>query len=139
MPNRGLRFRRFVAFTLDSMQMKELRSLHVFELIEHPNDVSYIVTVDWSEVADVHSLEDILLMTERTLQSVVETDNPFASVIIEITFAMEPSAGLEAQLVIGSIGVELEQILLHSSHGTVDRSEERRVGKECRSRWSPYH
>ena len=22
---------------------------------------------------------------------------------------------------------------------TADRSEERRVGKECRSRWSPYH
>ena len=24
-------------------------------------------------------------------------------------------------------------------HETVTRSEERRVGKECRSRWSPYH
>src|SRR3712207_9131185 len=24
-------------------------------------------------------------------------------------------------------------------HGTGLRSEERRVGKECRSRWSPYH
>ena len=24
-------------------------------------------------------------------------------------------------------------------HGAADRSEERRVGKECRSRWSPYH
>ena len=23
--------------------------------------------------------------------------------------------------------------------GLSDRSEERRVGKECRSRWSPYH
>ena len=23
--------------------------------------------------------------------------------------------------------------------GQIDRSEERRVGKECRSRWSPYH
>ena len=23
--------------------------------------------------------------------------------------------------------------------GYVTRSEERRVGKECRSRWSPYH
>src|SRR3712207_9247134 len=23
--------------------------------------------------------------------------------------------------------------------GAVERSEERRVGKECRSRWSPYH
>ena len=24
-------------------------------------------------------------------------------------------------------------------YGTLCRSEERRVGKECRSRWSPYH
>ena len=34
--------------------------------------------------------------------------------------------------------------IAHSSNGTFiqrryDRSEERRVGKECRSRWSPYH
>ena len=27
----------------------------------------------------------------------------------------------------------------HSYKGEVGRSEERRVGKECRSRWSPYH
>jgi len=26
-----------------------------------------------------------------------------------------------------------------NSKEVVDRSEERRVGKECRSRWSPYH
>src|SRR2546422_4193776 len=26
-----------------------------------------------------------------------------------------------------------------SSSSNADRSEERRVGKECRSRWSPYH
>ena len=25
------------------------------------------------------------------------------------------------------------------SYGVLTRSEERRVGKECRSRWSPYH
>ena len=25
------------------------------------------------------------------------------------------------------------------TYGTGTRSEERRVGKECRSRWSPYH
>ena len=25
------------------------------------------------------------------------------------------------------------------SYGSFTRSEERRVGKECRSRWSPYH
>ena len=29
---------------------------------------------------------------------------------------------------------------LHDSNNGLDyRSEERRVGKECRSRWSPYH
>src|SRR5256886_16337957 len=28
---------------------------------------------------------------------------------------------------------------LHSTPLVIDRSEERRVGKECRSRWSPYH
>ena len=27
----------------------------------------------------------------------------------------------------------------HTSVAIRDRSEERRVGKECRSRWSPYH
>src|SRR5205823_8198579 len=26
-----------------------------------------------------------------------------------------------------------------ASRGSIRRSEERRVGKECRSRWSPYH
>ena len=30
---------------------------------------------------------------------------------------------------------DMEEVILHCE----DRSEERRVGKECRSRWSPYH
>ena len=28
---------------------------------------------------------------------------------------------------------------IHGMHLDIARSEERRVGKECRSRWSPYH
>ena len=30
-------------------------------------------------------------------------------------------------------------VMLSGHNGILDRSEERRVGKECRSRWSPYH
>ena len=30
-------------------------------------------------------------------------------------------------------------LLIHGFPATPYRSEERRVGKECRSRWSPYH
>ena len=33
-------------------------------------------------------------------------------------------------------GVRLDSVAAHPGH---IRSEERRVGKECRSRWSPYH
>ena len=37
-------------------------------------------------------------------------------------------------------GVERAKVLIVPAEGlTRFRSEERRVGKECRSRWSPYH
>src|SRR5256885_17224932 len=35
--------------------------------------------------------------------------------------------------------VGAEQLAAVQLVGVVGRSEERRVGKECRSRWSPYH
>ena len=36
----------------------------------------------------------------------------------------------------GSVDLGLEK---HSIDSAARRSEERRVGKKCRSRWSPYH
>ena len=30
-------------------------------------------------------------------------------------------------------------LMITGGTGSFGRSEERRVGKECRSRWSPYH
>ena len=39
-------------------------------------------------------------------------------------------------------GKKGEDLIINVPPGTMiidDRSEERRVGKECRSRWSPYH
>ena len=41
------------------------------------------------------------------------------------------------QLPTASVESALEA--LHERCQKEDRSEERRVGKECRSRWSPYH
>ena len=37
-----------------------------------------------------------------------------------------------------SLSVFFRVLQMHSFR-TAERSEERRVGKECRSRWSPYH
>src|SRR5256885_7368916 len=36
-------------------------------------------------------------------------------------------------------GEKTKSFAVISSHSNEGRSEERRVGKECRSRWSPYH
>ena len=55
-------------------------------------------------------------------------------------------SGTQACKALKSLGYEI--VLVNSNPATimtdpatadVTRSEERRVGKECRSRWSPYH
>ena len=51
-----------------------------------------------------------------------------------------PIAGVAAFMLVGYAGVDHENPEIVSSHIQIPyRSEERRVGKECRSRWSPYH
>ena len=37
------------------------------------------------------------------------------------------------------LGLSSHPAVIAAAHKGLDRSEERRVGKECRSRWSPYH
>src|SRR5258707_7645310 len=50
----------------------------------------------------------------------------------------EPALLLTAlEMMPGAIPTEVSQ--KPRAMATLDRSEERRVGKECRSRWSPYH
>ena len=41
--------------------------------------------------------------------------------------------------VIGAVGGNSDSNTTSSSSASASRLEERRVGKECRSRWSPYH
>ena len=43
-------------------------------------------------------------------------------------------AGGEVHRILADAGIGQDE-----PHVFADRSEERRVGKECRSRWSPYH
>ena len=42
-------------------------------------------------------------------------------------------------LIILVVAIIIFAVVLKSCSGKNGRSEERRVGKECRSRWSPYH
>jgi len=45
----------------------------------------------------------------------------------------------DAAALAGARSIRDQLVAQVAATGTSDRSEERRVGKECRSRWSPYH
>ena len=111
---------RLVAFPLDGVQVQQLRACHVLQLPEHPNNLLHVMAIERSEVPDVHALEDVLLMAQRTLQGVVEPYQPLAAVVVQVAFRVQPPRSLKAQAVVCLVGVEVEQVFLHSSHGTVN-------------------
>ena len=48
-------------------------------------------------------------------------------------------AGYTQDAMSHTIGLSKKTLVQIEKERIVPRSEERRVGKECRSRWSPYH
>src|SRR2546427_7328056 len=72
----------------------------------------------------------ILIKIDRSFIQAMDKDAG-AAAIVEATLALSRRLGLE----VVAEGVETTEQFLHLQQ----RSEERRVGKECRSRWSPYH
>ena len=58
-----------------------------------------------------------------------------------LTFGLFGIAGYAAPFILAGLGILSIAMSKSpaSSSAAAARSEERRVGKECRSRWSPYH
>ena len=71
---------------------------------------------------------------------------PLVAIILALV-TKEVYSSLFIGIVIGGLfygnifqqGFSFEKSVLHIFEDGLVRSEERRVGKECRSRWSPYH
>src|SRR3712207_817377 len=63
---------------------------------------------------------------------------------VELEFSDDALEAIADQAILRGTGARglraiLEEVLLSVMYDIPSRSEERRVGKECRSRWSPYH
>src|SRR5256885_9632567 len=82
---------------------------------------------DWSSDVCSSDLQQKILASQKFSQSDVET---LGAVISTFTRGL-PKLILFTRL--------MQRGYSGGQTGRVSRSEERRVGKECRSRWSPYH
>ena len=76
-------FSRSIAFAFLRMQMQQSRPLHLLYPAQRPDQLHHIMSVLGTEVADIHSLEDILLIIQQRLQRIVETYNLLATLIIQ--------------------------------------------------------
>src|SRR5256885_3555437 len=81
---------------------------------------------DWS--SDVCSSDLVLVRPMRAL---------LVGAVLTLVSALQIAA--QPIRTSGSSRFVLSSYHTHNDRYNVQRSEERRVGKECRSRWSPYH
>ena len=114
-------FRRCITMTFLRVQVQQLRTLHVLHLSENTYQLLHVMSIEWTEVANVHTLEDVLLVRDGTLKSIRQSDDTLTTVIAEHAFAVHPARSLESDGVIGLVGAQVQQILLHTTHRTVDR------------------
>src|SRR2546426_6984390 len=99
---------------------------------------------DWS--SDVCSsdlvLEERLAALAEQLEAYRERERAMNDALVAAQQFREETrtaAQREAKVVVKEAEVEGKRVLDEARAAKAERSEERRVGKECRSRWSPYH
>ena len=91
MPDSDILLGRGVAMSFLSVQVQQLRSLHVLQLSQDAHQLLDVVAVERPEVADVHALEHVLLVRDGRLDGVRQTDDALAAVIVQQSFVVQPA------------------------------------------------
>ena len=78
----------------------------------------------------------IILFASPVLTSDTDVSEEPASVVLS---ASSDPDGVPASTFTNALIAAVRCSIASSTSALYSRSEERRVGKECRSRWSPYH
>ena len=73
----------------------------------------------------------------RGIQKMIDEDRDCADIITQLTAVRSSVERVIEMMITENLTACINQPL--DDPEAAERSEERRVGKECRSRWSPYH
>ena len=65
--------------------MQDFGALQIFDIMQYAGEIPYIVSVYRTEITDIHSLENILLLCGHRLQAVAETYQRLAAFLIQDT------------------------------------------------------
>ena len=109
------------AVALLRVQVQQLRPFHVLQLAQYAHQLLHVVAVEGSEVAYVHAVEDVLLVRDGALQRVAQAYEALSAVVLQHSVALHEASGLEAHLVVGLVGAQAQQVLLHAAHRAVYR------------------
>ena len=83
MPQSSCIFGRFKTFSFTSMYVQQFRTLHVLYFFQNLCQGSDIVSVHRTEITDIQSLKDVLLLHQHGLQAVVETYQALTPFIVQ--------------------------------------------------------
>ena len=88
-------------------------------------------------VAQIHQLTKAGCEIIRCAVPTMEAAKALGEIKKQITIPLVADIHFDYRLAIAAMENGADKIRINP--GNIGRSEERRVGKECRSRWSPYH
>ena len=119
-PNGGVLLCLLKTFTFHRVQVQQLGTLHILNLLEDAHQLNDVVSVCRTYVADVHTLKDVLLVRKQRLYGIVEAQDGASAVFIEPSPLCHLSRQLKAQAVVEVARLQLHQVVGHSPHGTVN-------------------
>ena len=103
------------------------------EIREEVEDIVISTLADIGlEGAEIQDKQPLSEQDKKQMFVDILPDMPEDDGVAYLNFYLDEDEDVNAML--EKVKAELEELRMF-----VDRSEERRVGKECRSRWSPYH
>ena len=122
-----------------------------FRLYSKLSDMTGTADTEAYEFQSIYGLETVIIPTNRPMirkdfndQVFRTAEEKFEAVVADI----KERHAKGQPILVGTTSIENSELvsnmlsragLAHNVLNATTRSEERRVGKECRSRWSPYH